>query len=306
MIRLAHLSDPHLGPMPPVSLSQLMNKRLLGYLNWHRRRKSFHVRAIANLMAEDIRAQSPDHIAVTGDLVNISLEPEFNTALAWLETLGSGQHVSVVPGNHDAYVPLPWEGTIGKWDDYMRHCAKGAAQMKVNGRFPYMRFIGDVTLIGLSTAVPKPPFIASGTLGVQQLAALGPALSSLSAEGGYRVVLIHHPPLTHQASRRKGLTDAAALTELLVRHGADLVLHGHNHRDMYETLATQEGTAHIFGVPSASGRHGGHRPAAQYNLYDIARTDTGWRCQLTVRGLAENGKSFNTVKELIIAPPTNR
>ena len=34
MFRLAHLSDPHLGPLPPVRLRELMNKRLTGYANW--------------------------------------------------------------------------------------------------------------------------------------------------------------------------------------------------------------------------------------------------------------------------------
>ena len=55
-------------------------------------------------LVEDLQAQRPDHIAVTGDLVNISLVAEFAPARAWLESVGTPDHVTVVPGNHDAYV----------------------------------------------------------------------------------------------------------------------------------------------------------------------------------------------------------
>ena len=52
----------------------------------------------------DLKAQAPDHIAVTGDLVNISLAAEYAPARAWLDALGPPQDVTLVPGNHDAYV----------------------------------------------------------------------------------------------------------------------------------------------------------------------------------------------------------
>ena len=42
---------------------------------------------------------------MTGDLVNLALDGEIEMARLWLETLGAPQDVSVVPGNHDAYVP---------------------------------------------------------------------------------------------------------------------------------------------------------------------------------------------------------
>ena len=58
---------------------------------------------LAALVA-DLKARTPDHIAVTGDLVNLSLPSEFVAARAWLDALGNPRDVSVVPGNHDAYV----------------------------------------------------------------------------------------------------------------------------------------------------------------------------------------------------------
>lgn len=301
MITLAHLSDPHLGPLPEARISQLMNKRLLGYFNWHRRRKHVHVREVADLMVSDILAQSPDHIAVTGDLVNISLPDEFPAARAWLETLGSGSTVSVVPGNHDAYVRMPWPETLGLWQDYMTSNTEGTAYVSHAGRFPYVRLFGKVAIIGLSTAVPTLPLLACGTLGARQREALSTMLGELNGQGFYRVVLIHHPPLRHQNSRRKGLSDTDALAAIFTAHGVELVLHGHNHRDMQATLKTRDGTAHIFGVPSASAAHAGHRPAAQYNLYRIAPGETGWSCGLTVRGYNDVTRCFATIRKVAVS-----
>ena len=43
MFRLAHISDVHLGPLPPVTYRQLASKRITGYINWQRNRsKTFH------------------------------------------------------------------------------------------------------------------------------------------------------------------------------------------------------------------------------------------------------------------------
>src|SRR5579863_265053 len=74
---LAHLSDPHLPPLPAPRLSELASKRVLGYLNWTRNRHKFQRRDVLDVLVSDLQAQTPDHIAVTGDLVNLALEAEF-------------------------------------------------------------------------------------------------------------------------------------------------------------------------------------------------------------------------------------
>jgi 3',5'-cyclic AMP phosphodiesterase CpdA len=77
---LAHLSDPHLAPLPVPSLRELIGKRVTGYLHWTRTRHNIHRREVLDALVTDLRAQRPDHIAVTGDLVNIALEAEFAPA----------------------------------------------------------------------------------------------------------------------------------------------------------------------------------------------------------------------------------
>ena len=101
---LAHLSDPHLAPLPRPRLAELAGKRALGYLNWTRNRYKYHRRDILDLLVSDLHTQMPDQIAVTGDLVNFALESEFPLAQAWLKTVGPPDKVTAIPGNHDAYV----------------------------------------------------------------------------------------------------------------------------------------------------------------------------------------------------------
>ena len=74
---LAHLSDPHLAPLPKPRLVELAGKRVLGYVNWTRNRHKYQRREVLDALVADVRAQTPDHIAVTGDLVNLALEAEF-------------------------------------------------------------------------------------------------------------------------------------------------------------------------------------------------------------------------------------
>jgi len=279
-----------------------MNKRILGYLNWHRRRQYVHIRGVADAMVEDIKRQAPDHVAVTGDLVNVSLREEFPAARDWLETLGAPPDVSVVPGNHDTYVSVPWEESLGLWQAYMASDDAGAAHVTHTDHFPYVRLRGRMALIGVSTGVPMPPLIAGGRLGEAQLRALGAILTSLGAEDYYRVIMIHHPPLPGQNTKRKALTDARKLQNVLETHGAELLIHGHNHRDMEATLKTASGTAHVFGVPSASAVDSGHRPAAQYNIYRVESEGGAHTCHMTVRGYDEADSGFKTLREVKVSP----
>jgi 3',5'-cyclic AMP phosphodiesterase CpdA len=104
MFRLAHLSDPHLAPMPRPRLRDFNLKRLFGFINWHHNRRQLHLSAVLERIVADLKDHKPEHIAVTGDLVNISLAAEFGPARAWLEQLGTAQDVTLVPGNHDIYL----------------------------------------------------------------------------------------------------------------------------------------------------------------------------------------------------------
>jgi len=281
MFVLAHLSDPHLAPLPTPHPFELLSKRGLGFLNWLRKRQSIHRPEVLAAVIADLKARAPSHIAVTGDLINLSLSNEFAPARAWLERLGGPNEVTVVPGNHDAYVRAAADCALRDWGDYMRgDDGEG---------FPFVRRRGPLTLIGLSTSVPTLPLAATGRLHGDQLGRLGELLAGLGREGAFRVVLIHHPPVAG-ANYFRRLTDAAALRELLHQHGAELVLHGHHHEASLAWLPGPHSRIPTIGVPSASGAPGRrHDDPAGYNLYEIEGAPGAWRCTMVARGLRDDG-----------------
>jgi 3',5'-cyclic AMP phosphodiesterase CpdA len=277
--KLAHLSDPHLAPLPKPRLIELAGKRALGYVNWTRNRHKYQRREVLDTLVADIKAQAPDHIAVTGDLVNLALRSEFAPALAWLESVGPPALVTAIPGNHDAYVRTTRHLHGEVWANYL-------AGDEVGGDlFPAVRRRGPVALISLSTAVPTLPLMATGTLGADQLAKLDRVLEQLAADDVFRVLLVHHP-LSSDA-RHKRLTDSAALLALLRRHGVELILHGHDHVHSTVWVEGPNGEIPAIGVPSASALAHGRYPAAAYNLFSIEKDNAGWRCEQTVRSLDE-------------------
>jgi 3',5'-cyclic AMP phosphodiesterase CpdA len=290
MFVLAHLSDPHLAPLPKPRLTELIGKRVTGYLNWHRSRHLCHRSDLLARIVEDLKAQGADHIAVTGDLVNISLAAEYPPAQTWLGALGSPHDVSLVPGNHDAYVRAAVQLPQLHWGDYMRGDDEGAAP------FPFLRRRGDVALIGLSTAVPTSPLMATGRLGAEQIARLAQLLDQTARDQLFRVVLIHHPPMSSRPNYFKRLTDGKALRKILARHGAELVLHGHDHMQTTRFLDGPHRYVPVIGVPSASGTVAGDHDPAAYNLYRIERYAGSWRWEMLTRGFFRGGDKVVELK----------
>jgi 3',5'-cyclic AMP phosphodiesterase CpdA len=302
MFVLAHLSDPHLAPLPKPRLGELAGKRIGGYINWRRNRRHVHLRGVLEAIVRDLKLAAPDHVAVTGDLVNLSLQTEFAPARAWLEELGPPQHVTLVPGNHDSYVAATAGEAERLWAEYMRGDQEaGVAIPRPPAAFPFVRRRGDIALIGLSTAAPQPPFRATGQLGPTQLAGLGQALAETEGQGLFRVVLIHHPPLSPPERHHERLIDGQGLIDTLARFGAELVLHGHEHVHRVLTFDGPRGRVPSVGVPSASARFGGRRDGAAYNLYAISGEPGAWRCEMVSRGL-EAPERITEIRRVVLHP----
>lgn len=281
MFTLAHLSDPHL-PMPRTPYARLLGKRATGYVNWWRRRADLHVpQALAGIVA-DIKAQKPDHIALTGDVINIALPEEFRHAAAWLADLADPRHLTLIPGNHDVYVRVAWPAGAGLWAAYM--AGDGVPVPEGFDSFPALRRRGEIALVSLTTGVPTLPLMATGALGLDQIARAETMLAALKAENVYRIVLIHHPPLTTE-SHFKRLTDAAAFQAMIRRAGCEMILHGHNHRSEVARIDGPAGPIPVIGVASASAAPGSKYGRARYHLIRIAREGDGWQARVELRAL---------------------
>jgi 3',5'-cyclic AMP phosphodiesterase CpdA len=282
---IAHLSDPHLSPAPFPGGRELRLKRFLGWVNWKRARERINDMEMLARLVADLRAQNPDHVAMTGDAVNLALRSEFARAAAWMDGLGDPENVSFTPGNHDAYV-----------DDALPTLARTFAPWTEGYRFPYLRRRGEIALIGLNTGVPTLPFLATGRLGAVQLGALADMLKETA--GLARVVMIHHPPLRGgRTPILRGLDDAGAFEAVVAECGAELILHGHTHRVMARRLASlasrnAAGHAPVLGAPSVSAAAPDAAHRACYYLIRLERKGGLWRASWRARGLAMGGRGI--------------
>lgn len=277
MFRLAHCSDPHLHvDVPTPSLSDRFSKRALSRLSWARGRSALQRPEVLAAAVDDIRAHAPDHWLVSGDITNFSLPSEFVAAARWLEALGPANAVTVVPGNHDALVPMPAADGWDHWQPWLRG-DDGATG------FPFVRIRGDVALIGLSSAIPTPPGFASGELGAEQLLALEARLVDLGQRGFARIVTLHHPPAEGVVTARKALVDRSAFRAVLARTGAELVLHGHSRDARFDPLRGPQGLIPVLGVPSISAIPNPKDEGARWNLIEIERTVRGWHLAVHAR-----------------------
>lgn len=279
-------------------------KRTIGVMNWRLNRHRLHSPAVALAIAADIVRNAPDHVALTGDIVNVAAQEEFVAAARWLKAFGAPDWISFVPGNHDTYVRMSWENGLYHLEPYMLGDMRVPLTQEtpqIATPFPYVRLRRNVAMIGVSTAVPQPLHRAAGVLGRTQLDSLAYLLSDLRERGYARVVMIHHPPLPGLASPRKALLDASHLREVLEAQGAELVLHGHNHEHMLNTLNSRFGTVHVLGVPSASLVESEHHPVAAWNLYRIQRQAGKWQIEVSIRSYNPAGRQVTRLTDFALS-----
>lgn len=271
--------------MPKVEIYQLLSKRFIGWANWNRSRRKIHDMGVLAGLTAHLRQTGPDHVVVTGDLVNIALPAEFAAAQAWLRTLGEPDHVSLVPGNHDAYVSVPRTRGIELWRDYMRGTEESATL-----EFPFYRRVGPLAIIGMSSSVPTMPFRATGRIQAGQYARAGAYLEQARKQGLARVIMIHHPPLPGLSPRHKRLKRAVHFETLVRTYGADLILHGHLHKSMVNFAEGRDGPVPVVGVGSASSSGMGNREPAGWHMYEIERRGRGVAIAMSRYGLVSHGQ----------------
>ena len=297
---LAHLSDPHLAYHHDIRLADFLNKRFFGYIKWRLTRKSEHHDDVLAEMIRDVKTFRPDHIVVTGDLTHLGLPAEFAKAKELMATLGSASEVTIIPGNHDAYVDGALDYRLSEWADYivsdgLKIC--DGTDTTIKAVFPSLRVRDPVALIGASTAQPCSTFLAVGCIGEDQLQRLQNLLIETGQKGLFRIVLIHHPPVSGIVSWRKRLIDAEVFLEILQRCGAELILHGHTHHQSLSYIDITDGRIPVIGVPSASAAAENTKRRARYHLYFLSRQADGWDLQVCVRSYVNKSKRFETEDE---------
>ena len=275
-MRIAHISDLHLIALDGAVPLRLLNKRLTGYVNLKLVRSPIHQLPIAQAVAREVGRGGFDHVVVTGDLTNLALEREFELVRTVLEQeLGlDPAMVSIVPGNHDAYTRGAYRSR--RFQTYLGAYATSdlpdLAGVSLPGAFPFVRLRGPAAVIGLCSAVPRPPMVASGMFGRAQREALGRILAHPEVRRRTPIILQHHPlhnPPGRAKALLEGLWDAEEEQALLAGLARGLVLHGHLHRRIHRTLQTRGGRVEAVGTTSASLRHAAADRMAGYNVIEL-------------------------------------
>ncbi len=272
--RVAHVSDLHVLSPAGVELRRvLFDKRVTGYVNLLTKRGRVYRR---DYLVTVLRAAAADadHVVVTGDITNLSLEGEYAEAVALLSEIARTTEVTVVPGNHDIYLPavLHERRFPHHFHPFMTSDLPELGLDLQAGHFPSVKLRGPAAIIGVSSAVPRPPFVSAGFVGHAQLEALSRLLAHPEVAARVPVVLIHHSPFDARfrvEQMRGGLVDAHAFRTALQPLTRGLVIYGHLHERRQAKLTTPHGVIDVVCATSAALDHADDRMRAGYNLYTL-------------------------------------
>ena len=274
-LRFAHTSDIHLLDLHGVRPWRYLNKRITGRLNLALRRGGQHDGRLFDAAAAQAVALGAERLVVTGDLTNLSLQTEFALVARKLDALPIP--ATVIPGNHDAYTR--GAAAAHRCEAFLGHHMEG--EREGGHRYPFVQRFDGVALVGLSTGIATWPLYAVGRLGAGQRTRLAKVLATLRREGRARIVLIHHPVMPGQSKPHKQLLDLEEFGAVIAEHGAELILHGHEHRRIDGVLPGPEGDVVVHGIASGTSLSQTEGKRASFSLYDasastIRRTIYQW------------------------------
>jgi 3',5'-cyclic AMP phosphodiesterase CpdA len=232
-MKLALFTDAHLPLRHTPHVFELLGKPLTGFLNWQKR-KHHHSQFVLDKLAAEMQAANPDYFVFLGDMVNLGLAQEWETAKDFLAALCPPEKLIFLPGNHDYYT-----------NKSVQRMEKTLSQTLGKINYPLIKEDETTRFIGLSTAIVTKPFNATGFIDAAQLKALEQALQTKK----HRIIGLHHPPVDIEGGlAHKRLINLAAFQKIILKYGAEHIIHGHTHRASQHFI----GATPVQGLPSAS------------------------------------------------------
>lgn len=256
MTTLAHISDLHFGRLD---------------------------RAAAEALPNDLFAQRPDLLIVSGDLTQRARSGQYRDAIDFLKKLPHPQ--LLVPGNHD----VPLYDILRRWTDpYGRF-----RQLACDDLFPV--WTNDETLVvGVNTAcrfaLRFAGFWKDGKIRPEHLERLKELVAQHDPNGQrVRILAAHHPfiepPGGHQHGIVHGAGDGLVAIEQL---NFDLILGGHLHLSFQEDVRAQHPHLKRRMVNLLAGSATSTRRREEFCSYNLIKVENGdWTA--TVRRFS-NGK----------------
>ena len=171
------------------------------------------------------------------------------------------------------------------------------------GTFPWYIALGRLLLLVLAVMPFMLLWARTGIIqtwwGIATFSLIGILADNLIARGLARIVMLHHPPHKTGASIGRGLMDAGAFETLIARHGAELIIHGHNHKRSVKHLrGPDRKQIPVVGVASASAAGGSRTHRAGYNLFSVARDGEGFAITAHARGLMDDRTTIGDLGQI--------
>jgi 3',5'-cyclic AMP phosphodiesterase CpdA len=196
---------------------------------------------IVEALRDELNADKPDLVAISGDLTQGARIPEFRAAKAFLDSLTSPW--LAVPGNHDISPYNLLERFSDPYKRWRREISPETAPIWRNDQ---------IAVFGLNSARRAGLHwdFSRGRVTHRRLARLLAALDA-APPALARIVVMHHPLLGMEGAAKLHITGGAdRALKMFAAHNVTLVLAGHLHRGYTRTLTP--GTPHPLIIQGAT------------------------------------------------------
>jgi 3',5'-cyclic-AMP phosphodiesterase len=234
MATIAHLTDLHLVENN-YAHRRFESRARLQYLSFGRPLAPATRKNRVSSALHEVWMRNVDHLLITGDLTEDGHQEQFEVLAQLLaESRIPPERVTLVPGNHDAYIDADGfdQALRGPLRAYAATSSIAAA----------LRF-RDVTIVPVSTAFQQSPLRSAGAIASDELASLAAIVTDPALAGRPIVFAQHHPPgvaFIPLLQWLDGLTEHSALSRLFRRCPHLHVMHGHTHKCSDKTTCRGE------------------------------------------------------------------
>ena len=227
---IIHISDLHFHSYPQ-NLSEFNAKRILGATNLLiRRAREFPLKR-AKLLVEIIQKMEWDHLVISGDITQLSLEKEFSLAREILDPLLiKSEWVTVIPGNHDRYINQH-DGT----DLFTKYFGEFFGKNEIHVSEINQKWV----LVGWDSAHPNDLRTAAGTVKSSTIKATEKLLHNFPDQTNF--IVVNHYPLTFpedwKFDRSHELYNLIPVRNWILQNSQiRIYLHGHIHLNWLHRL----------------------------------------------------------------------
>ena len=230
---IIHISDLHFHKYPK-KFYEWKSKRFLGVANtFFRRARQFPLYR-AKKLVKQISKMKWDHLVISGDLTQLSLESEFSLARETFDPLlKNNTRVTIIPGNHDRYVSETFSDDLFKKYFGVFFGKEEVHSLEINS---------DWVIIGWDSVHPNDLFTASGTVRRSTIIETEKIIRSFSKNKKF-IIVNHYPltfPINWKFDHSHELYNLLPVQKWILRFPQiRLYLHGHIHKNWVHNLSRE-------------------------------------------------------------------